>query len=219
MKGDAVPADQASGKPAIDGYRVPVAPFEVDIEVKKSRFIATGVAVSSEAEMREFIASRRQRVPAANHHCSAYVIGAPDRPRAAGSDDDGEPSGTAGKPMLNVLMGQNIGDCCVVVSRFFGGIKLGAGGLVRAYGAAVKELVAQWPLEMREPMTAVEVEFAYDQQGWVDGLLSRCEAIAVGSDYGAGVVLQLSIPLRQLKGFCAALDERAYLGVIYRSLD
>ncbi|MBV1790010.1 YigZ family protein [Marinobacterium sp. D7] len=201
-----------------EGYRVPAAQFEVVIEVKRSRFIATGVPVGSESEMRAFIQSQRQRFPSANHHCSAYVIGQPAHPRAAGSDDDGEPSGTAGKPMLNVLMGQGVGDCCVVVTRFFGGIKLGAGGLVRAYGGAVKELLSNWPLEQREPMAAVALEFAYDQQGGIDALLNRFEASVDGSEYGAAVALQLTLPQRSLAGFCAALDERAHLGVVYRTL-
>ncbi|GGB80409.1 YigZ family protein [Marinobacterium zhoushanense] len=201
-----------------EGYRVPAAQFEVETEVKKSRFIATGTPVGSETEMRAFIQAQRQRFPSANHHCSAYVIGQPLQPRAAGSDDDGEPSGTAGKPMLNVLMGQGVGDCCVVVTRFFGGIKLGAGGLVRAYGGAVKELLAHWPLELREPMAGVALEFSYDQQGSIDALLNRFDVGVEGSDYGAAVALQLALPQRNLAGFCAALDERAHLGVVYRKL-
>lgn len=196
-------------------YRVPVGEFEVETEVKKSRFIATGKPVGSEAEMRAFIASQRQRFSSANHHCSAYVIGAPTQPRAAGSDDDGEPSGTAGKPMLNVLMGQQVGDVCVVVTRFFGGIKLGAGGLVRAYGAAVKELLLEWPLEAREPMAAISIRFPYDQQGIMDSLLGRFEAAVASSDYAADVSLNLQLPQRNLDGLTAALDERAHLGVTY----
>lgn len=207
-----------AGDAGTEGYRVPVTQFEVETEVKKSRFIASGAAVASDAEVRAFVDTLRRRFPSANHHCSAYVIGPPRHPRAAGSDDDGEPSGTAGKPMLNQLMGQNVGDCCVVVTRFFGGIKLGAGGLVRAYGGAVKELLAHWPLEWREPMTGVALEFSYDQQGVIDALINRFEASVVGSDYGAGVALQLSLPQRNRAGFCTALDERAHLGVVYRNL-
>lgn len=197
-------------------YRVPVSEFEVEIEIKKSRFIATGVPVSSEPAMRAFIESQRQRFPSANHHCSAYVIGPPDKARAAGSDDDGEPSGTAGKPMLNVLMGQGVGDVCVVVTRFFGGIKLGAGGLVRAYGAAVKELLAEWPLESREPMAALALRFPYDQQGIIDSLIGRFEATVAGSDYGADVSLSLTLPQRNIDALSSALDERAHLGVTYK---
>lgn len=197
-------------------YRVPVSEFEVEIEIKKSRFIATGLPVSSEPAMRAFIESQRQRFPSANHHCSAYVIGPPDKARAAGSDDDGEPSGTAGKPMLNVLMGQGVGDVCVVVTRFFGGIKLGAGGLVRAYGAAVKELLAEWPLESREPMATLALRFPYDQQGIIDSLIGRFEATVAGSDYGADVSLSLTLPQRNIDALSSALDERAHLGVTYK---
>lgn len=199
-----------------DSYRVPLAEYEVETEVKKSRFIATGRPVASDADMRAFIDLQRQRFPAANHHCSAYVIGAPQQPRAAGSDDDGEPGGTAGKPMLNVLLGQGVGDVCVVVTRFFGGIKLGAGGLVRAYGGAVKALLEGWPLELREPMASVSLRFPYDQQGMVDSILKRCEAQVRHSDYGSDVSQQLVLPQRQLLALKSALDERAHLGVICR---
>ena len=199
-----------------DTYRVPLAEYEVETEVKKSRFIATGLPVTSEAQMRAFVEAQRRRFPGANHHCSAYVIGAPGQPRAAGSDDDGEPGGTAGKPMLNMLMGHEVGDVCVVVTRFFGGIKLGAGGLVRAYGGAVKALLENWPLEAREPMASVSLEFPYAQQGSVDAILNRCEARAQQSDYGVEVSLVLALPQRQLPALRAALDERRHLGVVYR---
>lgn len=199
-----------------DSYRVPLAEYEVETEIKKSRFIATGRPVTSEAEMRAFIDSQRRRFPSANHHCSAYVIGPPAKPLAAGSDDDGEPGGTAGKPMLNMLMGHEVGDVCVVVTRFFGGIKLGAGGLVRAYGGAVKALLEPWPLEAREPMASVALSFPYDQQGSVDSILNRSEARVLQSDYGVEVSLLLALPQRQLTLLQSALDERRHLGVVYR---
>lgn len=200
-------------------YRVPLEVFEREIEVKKSRFIATAMPVASESEMRRFIESQRLRFPGANHHCSAYIIGSPFHPRAAGSDDDGEPSGTAGKPMLNVLMGQQIGDVCVVVTRFFGGIKLGAGGLVRAYGAAVKELVPEWPLAEREPMASLTLRYPYDQQGWIDSLLKRFEADVSGSDYTEAVTQQLTLPQRNQELFCHEVAERAHLGVSCEVMD
>lgn len=202
-----------------DSYRVPLDECETEIEIRKSRFIATGRPLASEAEMRAFIAEQKRRFPGANHHCSAHVIGPPSLPRAAGSDDDGEPGGTAGKPMLNVLLGQGLGDLGVVVTRFFGGIKLGAGGLVRAYGGAVKALLEEWPLEVREPQAAVALTFPYAQQGMVDSILNRCEAQPRQSDYAAAVSLSLVLPLRQLPLLKAALDERAHLGVVYRVLE
>lgn len=194
-------------------YRVPVSEGEVEIEVKKSRFIATGMPVSDEQEIRAFVERQRQRFPGANHHCSAYVLGSPLQPQAAGSSDDGEPSGTAGKPMLNILLSQEVGQCCVVVTRFFGGIKLGAGGLVRAYGNAVKELVAHWELLEQEPQARLSLSFPYTQQAAIDAILNRAEARILDSQYAESVTLEIELPQRMVDEIETALSAREHLGV------
>lgn len=114
---------------------------DVEIEIKRSRFLARLRRVSSELDARAVIDERRKALFEARHHCSAFVLGADAR--TARSSDDGEPAGTAGVPMLGVLNSNHLTDVVAVVSRYFGGVKLGAGGLVRAYSEAVARAVAK----------------------------------------------------------------------------
>ncbi|HAG69263.1 MAG TPA: YigZ family protein [Lachnospiraceae bacterium] len=107
-----------------------------EIEEKKSRFIATLMPVSTEEEAQDFINGMKKKFWDARHNCSAFVIG--DNAELTRCSDDGEPSGTAGRPMLEILKGSGVRNAAVVVTRYFGGVLLGTGGLVRAYGDAVK---------------------------------------------------------------------------------
>ena len=113
-------------------YAVPAASCEQEYVVKRSRFIARVVPVNSRADVNAAVARAREDYPDARHHCWAYLLGPPGKAAGAGMSDDGEPAGTAGKPILNVLQHGHLGDVLVIVVRYFGGIKLGAGGLVRA---------------------------------------------------------------------------------------
>ncbi|WP_067781461.1 IMPACT family protein [Actinomyces vulturis] len=123
---------------------------EVDIEIKKSHFLGYATHVTTEDDAREVIARRRQTYPDARHHCSAFVIRSSGALPISRSSDDGEPSGTAGMPMLRAIEGENLTDVCVVVTRYFGGVLLGTGGLVRAYTQATQETLAVCPLVKRE---------------------------------------------------------------------
>ncbi len=134
-----------------------------EYEEKKSRFIATLEPVSSEEEASAFIAGIRKKYYDARHNCSAYVIG-PNGQQTRCSDD-GEPSGTAGRPMLEVLLGSHITNACVVVTRYFGGTLLGTGGLVRAYTAAVKEAVANCETITRKDGFLIEFTCDYNDFG------------------------------------------------------
>lgn len=119
---------------------------EIDLEIKRSHFLGLAARTTSEAQAREFIASRRALYPDARHHCSAFIIANPGATPTERSNDDGEPSGTAGKPMLEVLRGSQIFDVTVVVTRYFGGTLLGTGGLVRAYSQATTQALEQLSL-------------------------------------------------------------------------
>ena len=119
-----------------DSYKILYEGGEAEIEVKKSRFIATTRPVKSEDEAVAFIAEMKKKYWDARHNCSAYTIGLNHELERC--SDDGEPQKTAGRPMLDVLLNEGIHNVCVVVTRYFGGILLGTGGLVRAYQAAVK---------------------------------------------------------------------------------
>jgi uncharacterized YigZ family protein len=111
--------------------------FGHEIEIKKSRFICQLKRVSTEVEAREFIAAVKKEHYKANHNCSAFILG--DNQEIQRTSDDGEPSGTAGVPMLEVLKKREVTNICAVVTRYFGGIKLGAGGLIRAYAGSVSQ--------------------------------------------------------------------------------
>lgn len=119
----------------IDTYRTIQKDGQAELEIKKSRFICTLKRVYTEAEAKEFIQQLKKEHWKANHNCSAFVIG--EKNEIQRSNDDGEPSGTAGNPMLEVLKKQELINVCAVVTRYFGGTKLGTGGLIRAYSHSV----------------------------------------------------------------------------------
>ncbi|MEU6859990.1 YigZ family protein [Glycomyces sp. NPDC046736] len=166
-------------------------PFaETETVVQRSRFLCALYRVDSDAQARERIAERRRVHWEASHNCTAYVL---DEGRAARSSDDGEPAGTAGVPMLEVLRARGLTDVLAVVTRYFGGVKLGAGGLVRAYGSAVSAALddvatvelARWP--------RLSVRVDYTQAGSLEGLLRLREDVRLAAvDYGSAVVFDLA---------------------------
>lgn len=140
-----------------------------EIEIKKSRFICHLKRVENEEEAVAFIDSIKKEHAKATHNCSAYLIG--DRDEVQRAHDDGEPSGTAGVPMLEVLKKEELKNVAAVVTRYFGGIKLGAGGLIRAYGNAVSKTVAEIGLVEGSLQQEVQAEIEYPALGKVENLL------------------------------------------------
>ena len=136
------------------------------LEIKKSEFIAYAYPVTSREQAMFHVEQLREQYPDARHFCWAYIIGDPDNTTSAGFDDDGEPSGTAGRPILNVLQHKSIGNVIIVVVRYFGGIKLGAGGLTRAYAGSAQAAVDEMILNPYVPMTQIQIlaEFATEAQ-------------------------------------------------------
>ncbi|WP_268597189.1 YigZ family protein, partial [Escherichia coli] len=120
-------------------YPIPAEATCFTEEIKKSRFITLLAPTSGVEAAKAFIQQVRDEHPAARHHCWAFVAGSPDDSQQLGFSDDGEPSGTAGKPILAQLMGSGIGEVTAVVVRYYGGVKLGTGGLVKAYGNGVQQ--------------------------------------------------------------------------------
>lgn len=145
------------------------AEVRAEREVLRSRFIATLHPAEDAATARTVIDRVRREFPAARHHCTAMVLGTDGAYRR--SSDDGEPSGTAGAPMLAVVVGAALTDVVVVVTRFFGGTLLGAGGLVRAYGGVVSDAVATASRVVRRPVTRVRLEVAMTDAGRIEHLL------------------------------------------------
>ncbi|MFD5092659.1 YigZ family protein [Amycolatopsis thailandensis] len=134
-----------------------------EIEIRRSRFLCALAPVASEEAAREVIAARKKAESAARHHCHAFVLGADGRTQR--SSDDGEPAGTAGTPILEVLRRRELTDTVAVVTRYFGGVLLGAGGLIRAYGQAVSEAVDAIGVREYRRLRLVEVVVDYDRAG------------------------------------------------------
>ena len=189
-------------------YRKPIATTETLYEIKKSRFYVTITPLSTVAAARACIQQAKNTTPSANHHCSAFITGSPLAEEGFGYSDDGEPSGTAGKPMFNVLQGSNVGEACVIVTRFFGGIKLGTGGLVRAYGTSVKEAIEQAKFEEVHPRTTVELTYTYNLSSIVDTILHSFDTQIIDSQYAESVTLQISIPATAIGALTQQIQER-----------
>lgn len=162
-----------------------------EYEEKKSRFIATVKAVSSEEEANAFIASMKKQYWDARHNCSAYVIGY--NGELTRCSDDGEPSGTAGRPMLEVLTGSGVRNVAVVVTRYFGGVLLGTGGLVRAYTQAVKEGLAASKIGSLAMGRWLEIIADYNDVGKIQYCLRQKGLEAEKTDYAADVTMSLRV--------------------------
>ncbi|MCZ2524067.1 YigZ family protein [Streptomyces sp. HB2AG] len=171
-----------------------------ETEVKGSRFICTLAPADSERAAQEFVREIRALHPNATHNCAAYVIGADGRIQR--SDDDGEPGGTAGTPMLQMLMRRGVRDVAAVVTRYFGGTLLGAGGLVRAYGGAVGKALDAVGTVTRERMLLAEVEVDHQRAGRLENDLRASGRPVRAVHYGArGVRIEVGLPSAEAGAF------------------
>lgn len=175
-------------------YEVPNGTHSAEIEVKKSRFIAWAFHAESRDKAMQYLAECKTQYPDARHHCWAYLIGDPRQPITAAMSDDGEPSGTAGKPILNVLQHKNVGDIMLVVVRYFGGIKLGAGGLVRAYSGAAQNVMSELPTKTHVALTEYLVEGNFDLEQSLRHWLESNSGTVVDVEYSSSVVLRVALP-------------------------
>jgi len=190
-------------------YLTLAGPADAEIEVKRSRFLCTLRRVEDEAGARAVVESLRKRHWDARHHCSAFVIGPPPVP-VERSSDDGEPAGTAGAPMLEVLRGhrgEGVSDVVAVVTRWFGGTLLGAGGLVRAYGDAVRAGLELAGTVRRELVREHELVLSHADAGRVESELRARGVAVLGSEYAARVTLHLGVPPAEESRLAAAVAE------------
>lgn len=187
-------------------YPVPAQQARAEIEIKKSRFIAYARQIASRETGMAWLEEIKAEYPDARHHCWAYLIGNPACASNAGMGDDGEPSGTAGKPILNVLQHKGVGDVMIIVVRYFGGIKLGAGGLTRAYGQAAQAVMEVLPVVQQVPMCTLQVrcDFAREQsvRHWVSLALGEVSQV----DYAQQVAMQIALPEAAVAEFTATLQ-------------
>ena len=175
-------------------YYIPAETVSTKTEIKKSKFITTITAVTSKEVILPFFQKIRDQYTGANHNCFAYIVGNPKSPVDIGFSDDGEPSGTAGKPMLGVLQHNNIGNAAVIVTRFFGGTKLGTGGLVRAYSAAVKIVIEKVSLCGFIESSCLQVSVPFQFESNVRHLLSTFNLTVINSKYSEDVLIEIDVP-------------------------
>lgn len=175
-------------------FQVPAGSVEREYEVKKSRFIARAARAKSRDQAMQLLDQAKQDYPDARHHCWAYLIGNPYSPVTVAMSDDGEPGGTAGKPILNVLQHKDVGDIMLIVIRYFGGIKLGAGGLVRAYSHAAQlamtELATETLVSLRQCSMGGGFEMEQPLRHWLD----QHGGSVISVKYGEGISCLVKLP-------------------------
>ncbi|PRD13078.1 IMPACT family protein [Pantoea coffeiphila] len=191
----------------MEAWEVPAESCSYSEEIKKSRFITLLAHTDGVEAARAFVQQIKQEHPTARHHCWAWVAGAPDDSQKLGFSDDGEPSGTAGKPMLAQLMGNNIGEITAVVVRYYGGIQLGTGGLVKAYGGGVQQALRLLTRKIKVPMLNFLLVCDYAQLGDIERMIARFDGLLLNSEFLQNITLTLALPHAQVADFSKNLSD------------
>ena len=200
-------------------YPIPAEPARSEIEVQRSRFI-TSIAPAATAEAAlAFVAKIKQEFPDANHNCWAYLIGAPGSSDKLGLSDDGEPHGAAGKPMLTVIQHSNVGDIAVLVTRYFGGVKLGKGGMVKAYTQAVQNGIEQLPLGEKIDWRTFSIRIDYALLASVERALPAHETAILDKQFAEQISLQLKLPAEQFDALRKALTDLSSGSIEFPTVD
>ena len=180
-------------------YAIPSRIYRVEELIQRSRFITTAAHAPDANAANAFVDSVRESFPDATHHCWAFVAGPPGSTAHVGMSDDGEPHGTAGRPMLTVLLHSGVGEVVTVCTRYFGGVKLGTGGLSRAYAGGVKLLLQTLPTELKIKRVHVSVRVAYPHVESLQRLLDDLEVVVEHEEYGEEVKYQIAVPAMTLE--------------------
>jgi uncharacterized YigZ family protein len=173
-------------------YNRPKASYRTEIEILKSRFIATVFPVCTVEEAKSRLVDTRREMTTANHHVYAFIVGFGSSV-IEGLSDDGEPTGTAGQPVMAVLRGSQLGDTLIVVTRYFGGTLLGTGGLVRAYTEAAQAALARVEVERKVERRQVMLVIPYSAYQRISRLLREHEVIMLEEEFGSEVTLLIEI--------------------------
>jgi len=190
-----------------DRYHVPAARHRAEQTIDRSRFICTIDRVSTPDDAQRLIRELNAEFGDATHNCWAYVAGPPGSTSRIGMSDAGEPHGTAGRPMLTVLLHSDVGDVAAVVTRYYGGTKLGTGGLVKAYGGTVQLALETLPLTERVEYVDLTITVGYAAVTVVQQLIATFAAQTVDEEYAAVVRYDLRVPRPSLPAFRAALAD------------
>lgn len=192
-------------------YRVPFQDAESEFTEKRSRFLSHLFRVESEAEARQRIEEMRKKYYDARHNCWCYLI---EEGGIVRYSDDGEPQGTAGQPMLNVFQRENVTNVCCVVTRYFGGILLGAGGLTRAYSKGARDALAAAGVSSMGLWTQLRIPCTYPLLERVKLELAAAEGLTDDTEYGADVTITASLPQERVEPLCARLTELSAGGIV-----
>lgn len=190
-----------------DRYPIPAARVRVEDVVRHSRFIATVSHAPTGGDARALIESVRDEFPDATHNCWAFVVGPPGSTGECAASDDGEPGGTAGRPMLGVLLNSGVGDIAAVVTRYFGGVKLGRGGLVRAYSGAVKHALGSMATAEHVTTVAVTITVPYPAVDAARRAVAACGGRVTGETFTDEAAMTATVPASRRTELEQALAE------------
>jgi len=193
-------------------------PYQVEIEIKKSQFICRVFPAKNSAEAKEIIIDITKKYNDATHNCSAYIVS-----DVEGYDDDGEPSGTAGRPMLNVLKKNNLNNIVAIVTRYFGGIKLGAGGLLRAYSKSVIEAVATSDIVEMEEYKIYNLKFDYSDIKTIDNEIRNYNIIILNKKFEEKIqykiVIEKNKSIKPFEEKIQIIGQVNFLGIEYLNIE
>jgi len=192
----------------MSSFKVPAKSIEIEEVIKNSQFITRVRNTSTAEEAKAFVKEMNQSFPDASHHCWAYIVGNPKSTTLIGCSDDGEPSGTAGKPMLHVLQHAHIGDIAVVCTRYFGGTKLGTGGLARAYGGGTKLALEQLKLKDKIDYQPLHCEIEYHQLKDFEYILKDYQVEDLTIDYQTNIILHFMVATTQCNQFKQSINNQ-----------
>lgn len=190
-------------------YLIPALPTQFEEEIKKSLFITYLAHTPSVDAAKAFVAQIKTKHSDARHNCWGFVAGRPEDSMLWGFSDDGEPSGTAGKPILAQLAGSGVGELTAVVTRYYGGIRLGTGGLVKAYGGGVQQALKQLQTIEKKITTKLSLTLDYGFVPIAQSIIAQYEALEVEADYKEQVKFLVEIELRHLDAFTQTIINKS----------
>jgi uncharacterized YigZ family protein len=194
--------------PADSGFLIPAAQHRAELLIDRSRFITTIAHAATPPDARAFMDAIRAEFPDATHNCWAYVAGPPGDSASIGMSDAGEPHGTAGRPMLDVLLHSGIGEIVAVVTRYYGGVKLGTGGLVKAYSGSVQHALSSLPTIRKVVRIDMRITAGYADVEMLRRTLNEYAADVIVETYAENVIYITAVPADVANRFTLALADR-----------
>ncbi|MCA2016457.1 YigZ family protein [Vibrio tritonius] len=198
----------------IQPYLIPLAAVQFEEEIKKSTFITYLAHTPSIEDAKAFVDSIKQKHSDARHNCWGFVAGRPQDSMKWGFSDDGEPSGTAGKPILAQLAGSNVGEITAVVTRYYGGIQLGTGGLVKAYGGGVQQALKLLQTIEKKITIKLNLTLDYALVPLTQSIMAQFQAIEVEADYSEKVAFVIELECLQVEAFTQTIINKSGAKVI-----